>query len=224
MNPSRHNFDAFAFSRQPNYHEMTVRKAFATAVPLRTVVIYCYDPRAAGVPHAVAQALGEVYPGEIITNERGKKVASTATLFPVVVAGGRGSDALRSVTVAQHLFGIENIAIVHHTHCGATSFTADGIIAAYRQEHDVDISDLFARESICISDYVASLNHDAHLLRNSRGTPKHANIYGYVYDIDDHRLTLVVEDRGIAKGDDDRVFQAESILERGSAGAFHDPV
>jgi len=196
MKSSRHNFDAFAFSRQPNYHEPSVRKAFAKAVPLRTVVIYCYDPRAVGIPQAVARALGEVYPGEIVSDEREKKVASTTTLFPVVVAGGRGIDALRSVTVAQHLFGIENIAIVHHTNCGATSFTADGIIAAYRQEHDVDISDLYPRESICIGDYVASLNHDVRLLRESRGTPKHANIYGYVYDIDDHRLTLVVEDPG----------------------------
>ena len=57
------NFDAYVFSKQPGYREPAVRKEFAKAVPLRTVVIYCYDPRAVGIPAAVARQLGEVYPG-----------------------------------------------------------------------------------------------------------------------------------------------------------------
>lgn len=194
MNPAKQNFDAYAFSKQPGYDEATVRKEFAKAVPLRSVVVYCYDPRAAGIPEAVAKEFGEIYPGEIITDEHGNKVASTTTLFEVVVAGGRAIDALRSVTVAQHLFGIENIIIVHHTHCGATSFTADGIIDGYKHEHGKDIFDLYERESICISDYVTSLEHDTRLMRNSPGTPPHVNIYGYVYNIDTHELSRVVED------------------------------
>jgi carbonic anhydrase len=99
------------------------------------------------------------------------------------------------VTVAQHLFGIQNVVVVHHTFCGATSFTADGIIAAHEREHHRDISSLYPRESICIADHNASLVHDVRLLRESPGTPPHANIYGYLYDIDDDALTRVVEDR-----------------------------
>ena len=192
------NFDAYAFSKQPGYHEPSVREAFAKAVPLRTLVVYCYDPRAIGVPAAVARELGEIYPGQIVTNAEGNKVASTTTLFEIVVAGGRAFDALRSVTVAQHLFGIENIVIVHHTHCGATSFTADGIINAHLHEHGRDISTLYPRESICIDDYVTSLKHDTRLVRVSDGTPPHVNIYGYVYDIDTEELSLVVEDRAVS--------------------------
>ncbi len=195
MNLPKQNFDAYAFSKQPGYHEPTVRKAFAKAVPLRTIVIYCYDPRAVGIPAAVAREFGEVYPGDIITDEQGNKVASTTSLFDVVVAGGRAIDALRSITVAQHLFGIKNIVIVHHTHCGATSFTADGIIDAYKHEHDADISAIYDRESISISDYVTSLQHDTRLMRESKGTPKNANIYGFLYDIDTNELSLVVEDK-----------------------------
>jgi len=191
-----HDFDAYAFSKQSTYHEPSVRKEFAKAVPLRTVVVYCYDPRAVGIPAAVARKFGEAYPGDIITDETGNKVASTTTLFEVVVAGGRATDALRSITVAQHLFGIENIVVVHHTHCGATSFTADGLIDAYRHEHGKDISALYERESISIRDYVASLKHDTQLVRRSDGTPSHVNIYGYVYDIDTEGLTLVVQDTG----------------------------
>ncbi len=194
MNLPKQNFDAYAFSKQPDYHEPTVRKAFAKAVPLRTVVIYCYDPRAVGIPAAVAREFGEVYPGNIITNAQGNKIASTTSLFEVVVAGGRAIDALRSITVAQHLFGIKNIVVVHHTHCGATSFTADGIIDAYKHEHDADISALYERESICISDFVTSLKHDTRLVRESKGTPQDVNIYGYLYNIDTHELSRVVED------------------------------
>lgn len=190
-------FDQYAFSAQPSYNEAAIREAFSHAVPLKTLVIYCYDPRAAEIPNAVAKVLGhEVYPGNVIRDQSGKRVASTATIFPVVVAGGRAADALRSITVAQHLFGIENIVVVHHSHCGATSFTADGIIDAYVHEHGVDISPLYDRANICISDYEQSLKHDTALIRAHDGAPKHANIYGYFFDIDTGQLTEVVADLG----------------------------
>src|SRR5215469_15296194 len=190
------NFDAYAFSKQPGFVETEVRKLFKQAVPLRTVVIYCYDPRAANIPRAVAKEMsGEVYPGEIVTDETGKKIASTTTIFPVVVAGGRAVDALRSITVAQHLFGIENIVVVHHTYCGATSFTPEGLIKAFHIEQGVDISSLYERGNIAIADYEASLRRDTRLLRESKGTPKNVNIYGYLFNIDTEALTLIVEDR-----------------------------
>jgi carbonic anhydrase len=188
-------FDRYAFSAQPSFDEAQTRKAFAKAVPLKTLVIYCYDPRAAEIPHAVAKLFGdEVFPGEIILDGSGHRVASTTTIFPVIAAGGRAVDALRSITVAQHLFGIQKIVVVHHSHCGATSFTADGIIQAYRHEHHVDISDLYERNSICISDYEASLKHDTALIRSHDGTPKHVDIFGCFYDIDTGVLTEVVRD------------------------------
>src|SRR5262249_17593865 len=76
-------FDQFAFSARPHFDEAATRAAFAKAVPLKTLVIYCYDPRAAEVPNAVAKWLGEEeYPGRVIVDENGKRVASTTTLFP----------------------------------------------------------------------------------------------------------------------------------------------
>jgi carbonic anhydrase len=188
-------FDRYAFSAQPSFNEAATREAFSHAVPLKTLVIYCYDPRAAEIPDVVAKLFGdEVFPGEIILDGAGNRVASSTTIFPVIVAGGRAIDALRSVTVAQHLFGIQNIVVVHHSHCGATSFTADGIIDAYRHEHHLDISNLYPRSSICITDYEASLKHDTALIREHAGTPRHVNIFGYFYDIDARTLTEVVRD------------------------------
>ena len=190
------NFDQYAFSKQPGFVEPEVRQAFKHAVPLRTVVVHCYDPRAARIPHAVAQTMpGEIYPGEIQYDDSGRKIASTTTIFPVVVAGGRAADALRSITIAQHLFGIENIVIVHHTWCGGTSFTPEGLIAAFIAEQGVDISGVYDRNHIAIAAYEDSLRHDVRLVREARGTPKGVNIFGYLFDIDTEKLTLVVEDR-----------------------------
>ena len=188
-------FDRYAFSAAPSFDEAATRRAFARAVPLRTLVIYCYDPRAAEIPDAVAKLLGsEVFPGQVIRDAQGNRVASSTTLFPVIVAGGRGIDALRSITVAQHLFGLRNIVVVHHSHCGATTFTADGLIRAWQHEHGADIAGLYDRGSICIGDYEASLKHDTALIRANAGTPKHADIFGYFYDIDTGALAEVVRD------------------------------
>jgi len=222
MNLPRQNFDAYTFSKQPSYDEPTVRKEFAKAAPLRTVVIYCYDPRVVDIPAAVARELGEVYPGDIITDPQGNRIAVTTSLFRVVVAGGRAIDALRSITVAQHLFGIKNVVIVHHTYCGATSFTTDGIIDAYKHEHDADISTIYERESISISDFVTSLEHDTRLMRESKGTPQHVNIYGYLYDIDTKELSLVVEDKGptAAQTEANRIETAAAI----TAPTSHDVI
>ena len=99
-----------------------------------------------------------------------------------------------SASPSQHLFGIENIVVVHHSHCGATSFTAGGIIDAYKKEHNIDIADLYEHSSICIEDYEASLKRDTALIRSHAGTPKHVNIFGYFYNIDTGRLAEVVKD------------------------------
>ena len=91
--------------------------------------------------------------------------------------------------------GIENIVVVHHSHCGATSFTTRGITEAWELEHHVDISGLYDSNSICIENYEASLKHDTKLIRSHLGTPKHVNIFGYFYDIDSGELAEVVADR-----------------------------
>ena len=58
MNLPRHNFDTYVFSKQSDYDEPTFRKEFAKAMQnLRTVVVYCYDPRIVDVPAAVANVV-----------------------------------------------------------------------------------------------------------------------------------------------------------------------
>lgn len=40
-------------------------------------------------------------------------------------AGGRASDALRSLVISQELLGTREIIIIHHTDCGMLTFNSD---------------------------------------------------------------------------------------------------
>ncbi|AXC15831.1 Carbonic anhydrase [Acidisarcina polymorpha] len=190
-------FGRFVYSNGPGYDEPTVRAAFRNAVPLKTIAIYCYDPRAAEIPSVLAKVLpDEIYPGEVIYDAAGKKVGGTATIMPVVVAGGRAIDALRSITIGHHLFGVTNVAVVHHTNCGTSSFTAPGLIKTYLAEEGEDISTVYEKDSLAIANLAETLDHDVKLLRASAGIPKSVNIYGYVFNIDTDEFTLLISDLG----------------------------
>jgi carbonic anhydrase len=187
-------FDEYAFSAQPGFNEPQMREAFSRAVPLNTVVIYCYDPRVRDIPAAVAGHFGEVYPGEVLRDEDGRSVGSTTTLATVSVAAGRAVDGLRSITVAEYLFGIRNIVVVHHSNCGATSFTKDGFVTNFNHEHGADISACYDPESVSITDYEKSLQYDTAMVRTHPGTPKNVSVFGMFYNTDTGELTEVVRD------------------------------
>ena len=55
VTPDPTALDRFVYSQQPGYDETATRAAFADAVPLTTIVIYCYDPRAAAIPFELAK-------------------------------------------------------------------------------------------------------------------------------------------------------------------------
>ncbi|HJS83880.1 MAG TPA: hypothetical protein VJ779_00275 [Acetobacteraceae bacterium] len=190
-------FDRYAFGASPPSNEAGTPEALSHAVPLRTLVIYCHDPRAADIPSAVAKLFdGGGFPAEIILDPQGNRAASSTTMFPVVVSGGRTIDALRSITVAQYLFEIKNIVVVHHS-CrrrDVTTVTRDGIIQGYGGGHRGDISGFHDGGSIRNEDHEASLRRDTALIRSHPGTPGHVNVFGYFYDIDTGLLTEVVGD------------------------------
>lgn len=129
-------FEEFQFRKQPWYtNEYAIRQLLPTLIPVKTLVIFCFDPRADEIPKAVAEHFGdEVYPGENVLDEAGNRVGSTATLFRVSNAGGRAISALQSISTMEYLVHIERVIVAHHSFCGATSFTADGFINAFRRE------------------------------------------------------------------------------------------
>lgn len=123
-------FSDFEFRTQPwfdaAWFERSNFQGFSHFIPMKTIVVHCFDPRASEIPQAVADYFGdEVYPGENILNEDGQRVGHTRTLFAVSNAGGRALSALQSVATMDYLFQVQRVAVVHHSFCGATAFTPD---------------------------------------------------------------------------------------------------
>ena len=109
-------FDRYAFSKNPAYNEPATRKAFAKAVPLKTLVIYCYDPRAVEIPGCRgegARQRGLSRVTSLSTVPAIASAASSAAEFSARIGGRRCADAAaRSACAmavngmwAQHLHG-----------------------------------------------------------------------------------------------------------------------
>lgn len=187
------DFSAFVYKKMPGYDEPVFREAFSHAIPLKTVVIHCYDPRAADIPQAVAKHFGEIFPGELILDDKGNRVGSTTNLAQVVVAGGRAAEALRSIAVADFLFGIEKVVVVHHSFCASTTYTKCGFIEAFEHEHGSDLSHAYDEGSV-IDNFEESIKYDVSLMRAAPGVPAELKIYGFFYNIDSGELTEVFSD------------------------------
>jgi carbonic anhydrase len=187
-------FSNFEYRKQPGF-DMEAFEGGHGAIPMKTLVIHCLDPRAVEIPQAVAKHFGdEVYPGEIITDENGTRVGSTRTLFAATNAGGRAAFALQSVAAMDYIFDVQNVVVVHHSFCGLTTLTPDLMVKEFHDHHHADISTMFDHDSLAIMDFEESLNYDVKLLRSSPAVPKHVKLYGFFYDISTGKLTEVVRD------------------------------
>jgi carbonic anhydrase len=187
-------FTAYEYRTQPGFDQNKFEGA-NQAIPMKTLVIHCFDPRAADIPQKVAEHFGdEVYPGENILDQAGNRVGSTRTLFAETNAGGRAAFALLSVAAMDYIFSVQKVVVVHHSFCGTTTYTPELLIEEFRDHYHADISTMFDRESVAIMDYEKSLQHDVALLRLSPAVPKHVQLYGFFFEISSGKLTEVVRD------------------------------
>jgi len=187
-------YSEYEYRNQPGF-DMSTFEGARQAIPMKTLVIHCFDPRAAEIPRAVADHFGdEVYPGENILDKNGNRVGSTRTLFAETNAGGRAAFALESVAAMDYIFDVQNVVVVHHSFCGTTTLTPELLIEEFRDHHHADISTMFDRDSLAIMDFEKSLKHDVQLLRSSPAVPKRVKLYGFFYEISSGKLTEVVRD------------------------------
>lgn len=192
-------YGEFEFRTQPwfdpAWFDRTNFQGFSHFIPMKTIVIHCFDPRASEIPKAVADHFGdEVYPGENILDQDGNRVGHTRTLFVVANAGGRALAALQSVATMDYLFQVQKVAVVHHSFCGATSFLPETLVDDFHDHHHADIAPLFEHDSLAITNFEDSLNHDVALLRASPAVPKKIKLYGFFYEMNSGKLTEVVKD------------------------------
>ena len=171
-------------------------QGFSEAIPMKTMVLHCFDPRATEIPIAVAKYFGdEVYPGEVIIDDGLGRVGHTRTLFPLVNAGGRAVDALMAIATMDYIFRdtFKKVAVVHHSFCGATTLRPEQLIDRFRNQHHSDISDLFDRDSIAIH-FDESVKHDLALLRKSPAVPKEMELFGFFYEMNSGELIEIARD------------------------------
>jgi carbonic anhydrase len=187
-------YTEFETRRQPWFDESTFN-GFNFAIPMKTMVIYCLDPRASDIPDAVARHFGdEVYPGEFILDEAGNRVGSTRTLFTVTNGGGRAATALMTVAEMDYLFHVQNVVVVHHSFCGTSSYMPERVFKRFNDEYHADISTKFDYDSLVIADFEKSLRYDLELLRSSPAVPRHIKLFGFFYEINSGKLIEVVRD------------------------------
>src|SRR5580700_5387462 len=74
-------YSEYEYRKQPGF-DMNAFEGANQAIPMKTLVIHCLDPRADEIPQAVAKYFGdEVYPGDNILDKSGNRVGHTRTLF-----------------------------------------------------------------------------------------------------------------------------------------------
>ncbi|KHD45010.1 beta-class carbonic anhydrase [Streptococcus hongkongensis] len=136
----------------------------------KVAIVTCMDSRL-HVAHALGLALGDAH---ILRN-----------------AGGRVTDdMIRSLTISQQQMGTREIVVLHHTDCGAQTFTNESFAAHIHQELGVDVT---GRDFLPFQDVEDSVREDMALLRKSPLIPEDIVINGAVYDVDSGRMTPVMK-------------------------------
>ena len=103
-------------------------------------------------------------------------------------AGGRASDALRSLVISEQLLGTTNIVVIHHTDCGMLTFSNADLYSKLAQDMHTDASHI---DFLPFSDLEQSVRDDVAFLRNSPLIPKSIDISGFIYDVKSGKLLPV---------------------------------
>ncbi|PLN75407.1 carbonic anhydrase [Aspergillus taichungensis] len=102
-------------------------------------------------------------------------------------AGGRVSDAIRSVVISQQLLGTREIVIVHHTDCGMLLFTDEVLRGKIRSELGQNADHV---AFLPFGDLRQSVLDDVKLLKDNP-LVLDVPITGYLYEVESGRIVKV---------------------------------
>ncbi|KAJ6604219.1 carbonic anhydrase [Mycena vulgaris] len=138
-------------------------------------IVTCMDPRV----HPYEQLGLKIGEGGIVRN-----------------AGGSAQDAISSIVVAQHFFGIDEVAIFHHTDCGMTKFTTEWLRDTVKKANP-------GREDVAktvdgidfhhIVNVEESVHADVKFLVDNPLLKKGTKITGWVYDVETGEIDQVAD-------------------------------
>lgn len=134
----------------------------------RVAIVTCMDSRLHVAP-ALGLALGDAH---ILRN-----------------AGGRVTDdVIRSLVISEQQLGTSEIVVLHHTDCGAQTFTNAEFTEQLKRDLAVDAED---QDFLPFTDIEESVREDIALLKNSPLIPEDIIISGAIYDVDTGRVREV---------------------------------
>jgi carbonic anhydrase len=143
---------------------------------MSTLIIGCVDSRV-DPAHLLGLDLGDAVVlrnvGGRVTNEVIQHIKILQSIG-VMIADGGAFDF--------------NVALIHHTGCGASLFSMPHVSEALTAALDTDRSVI---ESLAIIDPVESIHTDIDRLRAASILPDDLVVAGYVYDVDDGHLNEV---------------------------------
>ncbi|CAL5866238.1 uncharacterized protein PFLUO_LOCUS445 [Penicillium psychrofluorescens] len=106
-------------------------------------------------------------------------------------AGGRVTDALRSIIISQQLLGTREIVIVHHTGCGMLTFTDEVIRNKVRSDLKQNVDHI---AFLPFNNLEQSVLDDIQLLKESN-LVLDVPITGYVYQVETGKIVKVGESK-----------------------------
>ncbi|EAU29519.1 hypothetical protein ATEG_10070 [Aspergillus terreus NIH2624] len=104
-------------------------------------------------------------------------------------AGGRVTDALRSLIISQQLLGTREIIIVHHTDCGMLTFTDENIHSKIRADLQQNADHI---AFLPFKELRQSVLDDIRLLRDSP-LILDVPVTGYIYEVETGKIVKVNE-------------------------------
>ncbi|WP_161979453.1 beta-class carbonic anhydrase [Streptococcus sp. S784/96/1] len=135
---------------------------------MQVAIVTCMDSRLHVAP-ALGLALGDAH---ILRN-----------------AGGRVTeDIIRSLVISQQQMGTREIVVLHHTDCGAQTFTNEDFAKHIHRELGVDVA---GQDFLPFEDVEDSVREDMEMLRQSPLIPDDVMISGAIYDVDTGLMTQV---------------------------------
>ncbi|KAL5093432.1 hypothetical protein Trisim1_011234 [Trichoderma cf. simile WF8] len=108
-------------------------------------------------------------------------------------AGGRASEALRSLICVDHVLGVGAVIVIHHTDCGLTHLRNDFLHSSLTQRAPENAAEIAKMDFLEILDLKASVVEDMKIIKDSPYLRKDLKVYGYVYDIKTGKLQDVQE-------------------------------
>lgn len=109
-------------------------------------------------------------------------------------AGACARDGARSLLVACHILGADNIFVIKHTRCGLLGVSSEAVREAFKKNLGVTESkEVDSFDVGPISDLEKSAEEDVKYLREHPLGLKHVHVTGWIHDTDSGLLKKVME-------------------------------